>query len=148
MGSKTTTTESSNEPWEGYQPYLTGTGPLPGWLTQQRPTGLSPAMSDYVQGLASGDFNAMMSTAPLQSDGWGPFSYGQPMPGGVTPGTGMPGGGMPGGGLGNLIPWQPSTPMESLWSYGIDVGRNMGAPAPGLIQDSSNNWWQVATGGE
>ena len=65
MPSTKTDSESTNEPWKGYQPYLTGTGPLPYWVTQGAPTGLTPDLAADMAGRAAGAEGSWLSPPPM-----------------------------------------------------------------------------------
>jgi len=64
MPSTKTESETSNEPWSGYQPFLTGTGKQPDWLTKPPPQGLSDAMAIQNDAWASGSPDSWLQGMP------------------------------------------------------------------------------------
>lgn len=86
--------ESSTTPWKGYQPYLVGEGPIPSWLTQGAPTGLTDAMAADMAARAAGAEGSWLKAPPINFGGGGPGVPG----GGPFVGSNVGGGGSPGGG--------------------------------------------------
>jgi hypothetical protein len=119
--------ESTVEPWVGYQPSLIGQGPMPSWLQNGRP---GPAQQDWanmnsargagaslqMMGMDPSAFAGGMGVAPSQFDNllYGSWNLGQPdmYAGAGTMGIGGAGGaGAPGGGGdGGTPPVLPNAP--------------------------------------
>ena len=63
--------ESTTEPWKGYQPYLIGSGQPPSWLSQGAPTGLTDAMASDMAARAAGSQGSWLQVPPINFGGQG-----------------------------------------------------------------------------
>jgi len=145
--------ETTTEPWEGYQPYLTGRGDLPEWLMNGRPGPASEEwaqMNDYrgaganagMMGMTPGDIRDPMGVAPSEWDsllygswnmsqpemyaGAGQYGIGPNTPGMPTSGPGSSGGG-DGDGGGN--------PFGDGAFYSPGIGSLLAGSMEGLFQN-------------
>ena len=118
MPSQKQDSETKTEPWEGFQPYLIGKGPIPEWAKQGPPQGLSEAMMARNAAMASGAPGAWNMTVPRNEDGTLDF-YGS---------LGVPGAPGAGGG-GTAPPVSNPAPPGQFSPIGSGIG---GFPVPGV----------------